>query len=232
MTGYQVRRLGDQVRLFTRRSYDWSTRYRTIAVTATLLRAKSFTLDGDAVMCGPDGVAIFDALHLRGTVSEAMLYAFDLRDCAPRKTPADGISAGAYALLDRQASEVDTEPRPAVAESNPEAAEPESDSAVPTIEALVAPAVPTVEALVAPAVPTVTTVTKSVDGRPATATVVNSRLNTAKPGVSAPHHALAAVEGHAATTAVLGLRGGSGDRRCDGQSGKSSEQRLRHLSGH
>jgi bifunctional non-homologous end joining protein LigD len=30
------------------------------------------------VVCGPDGVAIFDALHRRGTVSEAMLYAFDL----------------------------------------------------------------------------------------------------------------------------------------------------------
>jgi bifunctional non-homologous end joining protein LigD len=30
------------------------------------------------VVCGPDGVAIFDSLHRRGTVSEAMLYAFDL----------------------------------------------------------------------------------------------------------------------------------------------------------
>jgi bifunctional non-homologous end joining protein LigD len=29
-------------------------------------------------VCGPDGIAIFDALHRRGTVSEAMLYAFDL----------------------------------------------------------------------------------------------------------------------------------------------------------
>jgi bifunctional non-homologous end joining protein LigD len=28
-------------------------------------------------VCGPDGVAIFDALHRRGTVTEAMLYAFD-----------------------------------------------------------------------------------------------------------------------------------------------------------
>jgi bifunctional non-homologous end joining protein LigD len=43
-----------------------------------LLRARSFTLDGEAVVCGPDGVAIFDALHRRGTVTEAMLYAFDL----------------------------------------------------------------------------------------------------------------------------------------------------------
>src|ERR1700730_18020703 len=74
----QVRRVGDQVRLFTRRGYDWSGRYPAIAVTATLLRARSFTLDGEAVVCGPDGVAVFDALHRRGTVSEAMLYAFDL----------------------------------------------------------------------------------------------------------------------------------------------------------
>jgi ATP-dependent DNA ligase len=29
-------------------------------------------------VCGPDGVAVFDALHRRGTVTEAMLFAFDL----------------------------------------------------------------------------------------------------------------------------------------------------------
>ena len=74
----QVRRVGDQVRLFTRRGYDWSGRYPAIAGVAAQLRATSFTLDGEACVCGPDGVAIFDALHRRGTVSEAMLYAFDL----------------------------------------------------------------------------------------------------------------------------------------------------------
>jgi bifunctional non-homologous end joining protein LigD len=74
----QVRRAGDAVRLFTRRGYDWTGRYPAISATATLLRAKSFTLDGEAVVCGADGVAVFDALHRRGTVSEAMLYAFDL----------------------------------------------------------------------------------------------------------------------------------------------------------
>jgi bifunctional non-homologous end joining protein LigD len=55
----QVRRVGDQVRLFTRRGYDWSGRYPSIAVTATLLRARSFTLDGEAVVCGPDGASAF-----------------------------------------------------------------------------------------------------------------------------------------------------------------------------
>jgi bifunctional non-homologous end joining protein LigD len=74
----QVRRDGDAVRLFTRRGYDWSGRYPAITLTTMQLRARSFTLDGEAVVCGPDGIAIFDALHRRGTVSDAMLYAFDL----------------------------------------------------------------------------------------------------------------------------------------------------------
>jgi bifunctional non-homologous end joining protein LigD len=52
----QVRREGDVVRLFTRRGYDWTTRYPAIATTAAKLRAASFTLDGEAVVCGPDGV--------------------------------------------------------------------------------------------------------------------------------------------------------------------------------
>jgi bifunctional non-homologous end joining protein LigD len=60
-----------------------------------LLRAKSFTLDGEAVVCGPDGVAIFDALHRRGTVSEAMLYAFDLLEL-------DGQDLRALPLVDRK----------------------------------------------------------------------------------------------------------------------------------
>jgi bifunctional non-homologous end joining protein LigD len=74
----QVRRDGEKVRLFTRRGYDWSKRYPAIARTAAALRCASFTIDGEAVVCGPDGVAVFDALHRHGTVSEAMMYAFDL----------------------------------------------------------------------------------------------------------------------------------------------------------
>jgi bifunctional non-homologous end joining protein LigD len=78
--GYRliVRRDGETVRLFTRRGYDWTERYPAIARAAAKLRAKSFTVDGEATVCGPDGIAIFNALHRRGTVTEAMLYAFDL----------------------------------------------------------------------------------------------------------------------------------------------------------
>jgi bifunctional non-homologous end joining protein LigD len=91
----QVRRIGDTVRLFTRRGYDWTGRYPAISVTATLLRAKSFTLDGEAVVCGPDGVAVFDALRRRGSVSEAMLCGFDLLEL-------DGEDLRSLPLVDRK----------------------------------------------------------------------------------------------------------------------------------
>jgi bifunctional non-homologous end joining protein LigD len=78
--GYRliVRRDGPAVHLFTRRGYEWTDRYPAIAAAAAKLRAKSFTLDGEAVVVGHDGVAVFDALHRRHKASEALLYAFDL----------------------------------------------------------------------------------------------------------------------------------------------------------
>jgi bifunctional non-homologous end joining protein LigD len=78
--GYRLilRRDGEMVRLFTRRGYDWTEHYPAIASAAAKLRAKSFTLDGEAVVAGADGVAIFDALHRRGRVIDAILQAFDL----------------------------------------------------------------------------------------------------------------------------------------------------------
>jgi bifunctional non-homologous end joining protein LigD len=78
--GYRliVRRDGDTVRLFTRRGHYWTDRYPAIASAAAKLRARSFTVDGEAVVTGADGVAVFDALHRRHKASNAMLYAFDL----------------------------------------------------------------------------------------------------------------------------------------------------------
>jgi ATP-dependent DNA ligase len=42
------------------------------------LRAGSFTIDGEAAVCGSNGIAVFDSLHWRGTLTEAVLFAFDL----------------------------------------------------------------------------------------------------------------------------------------------------------
>jgi hypothetical protein len=60
---------------------DGFTRSSTTAIgfrCAAGMACQSFTLDGDAVVCGGDGIAIFADLHRRGIVSETLLYAFDL----------------------------------------------------------------------------------------------------------------------------------------------------------
>jgi bifunctional non-homologous end joining protein LigD len=78
--GYRliVRRAGSSARLFTRRGHDWTDRYPAIAAVAGKLRAKSFTMDGEAAVSGADGVAVFAAIHRRHAASDAILHAFDL----------------------------------------------------------------------------------------------------------------------------------------------------------
>src|SRR6202162_5183294 len=78
--GYRliVRRDGATVRLFTRRGYEWTGRFPAITDAAGKLRARTFTLDGEAVVCGADGIAVFDAPRGQCRLREALLYAFDL----------------------------------------------------------------------------------------------------------------------------------------------------------
>ena len=105
--GYRliVRGVSPLVRLFTRRGFDWTDRYPAIVEAAERLGAKSFTIDGEAVVCGPDGVAVFDALHRRHKASDAILYAFDLleldgEDLRPR--PLGERKARLARLVDRR----------------------------------------------------------------------------------------------------------------------------------
>jgi bifunctional non-homologous end joining protein LigD len=70
-----------RVRVFSRRGHDWTDRVPRIAEALTALKAKSVTLDGEGVVCGPDGVSDFDLLRAavgRKGSREAILYAFDL----------------------------------------------------------------------------------------------------------------------------------------------------------
>ncbi len=93
--GYRtiVRKDGGPVRLFTRNGYDWSGRFPAIAAAAERLKADSFTIDGEAVVIGPDGLSRFD--ELRHGNSVAVLYAFDLSEF-------DGADLRAHPLLERK----------------------------------------------------------------------------------------------------------------------------------
>jgi bifunctional non-homologous end joining protein LigD len=69
---------GDRVRLFTRRGFDWTKRYTWIARSAEKLRATRFLIDGEAVVCGADGVSDFGKLHSQQQDDHVFLYALDL----------------------------------------------------------------------------------------------------------------------------------------------------------
>jgi bifunctional non-homologous end joining protein LigD len=89
--GYRliVRRDGSTVRLYSRNGYDLTAKLSAIAAAAERIKAKSFTIDGEAVVLGPDGLSRFEDLRRREAAHSAMLYAFDLiehdgedlRDC-------------------------------------------------------------------------------------------------------------------------------------------------------
>jgi bifunctional non-homologous end joining protein LigD len=78
--GYRiiVRRDGPAVRLYSRNACDWTARLSAIAAAAERIKAKSFTIDGEAVVVGPDGLSLFDELRRREAARTAILYAFDL----------------------------------------------------------------------------------------------------------------------------------------------------------
>jgi bifunctional non-homologous end joining protein LigD len=53
-------------------------RLPAIAAAAERIKATSFTIDGEAVVLGPDGLSRFDELRRRAAAQTAILYAFDL----------------------------------------------------------------------------------------------------------------------------------------------------------
>src|SRR3954463_10913688 len=73
-----VRREGSRVRCFTRGRHDWADRFPAIVAAARGIKAQSFLLDGEAIVCGADGRADFEALRIRRRDADVILFAFDL----------------------------------------------------------------------------------------------------------------------------------------------------------
>jgi ATP-dependent DNA ligase len=72
-----VRWDGPIVRLYSRNANDWTERLRAIADRAERIKAKSFTIDGEAVVLGPDGLSRFEELSRREAADAAIFCAFD-----------------------------------------------------------------------------------------------------------------------------------------------------------
>jgi bifunctional non-homologous end joining protein LigD len=88
-----ARRDAAGVRLLTRRGIDWTNRYPTIAAAVAALACRSCLIDGEVVICGEDGIPVFDRLRYgRQPQAEAVLFAFDLLELAGkdlRRTPVE-----------------------------------------------------------------------------------------------------------------------------------------------
>ena len=78
--GYRlmVRRDSTGIRLLTRNGNDWSDRFPLILAATTALKARSCLIDGEAVACDDNGLAVFERLRLKHDAGIIFLYAFDL----------------------------------------------------------------------------------------------------------------------------------------------------------
>jgi len=70
-----ARRDAAGVRLLTRNGLDWSRRYPAIAAAVAALSCRSCLIDGEVVICGKDGIPVFDRLRYdRAIKTEAVLF--------------------------------------------------------------------------------------------------------------------------------------------------------------
>src|SRR6516164_7318443 len=78
--GFRImaRRDGAGVRLITRHGNDLTARFPMIAPAVAALPARSCVIDGEAIVCDENGLAIFELIRGHGSKTSAVLCAFDL----------------------------------------------------------------------------------------------------------------------------------------------------------
>jgi bifunctional non-homologous end joining protein LigD len=90
------------VRLYSRPGNDLTDRFRLIVETLANLRTRSCTIDGEAVACDDNGLAVFDRIRYRRHDGKVFLYAFDLIELDGddlRREPLDVRKATLRSLL-------------------------------------------------------------------------------------------------------------------------------------
>jgi bifunctional non-homologous end joining protein LigD len=66
------------VRLITRAGNDFSGRFPFITMAVGKLPMRSCLIDGEAIVCDENGLAVFDLIRRHGALASAVLCAFDL----------------------------------------------------------------------------------------------------------------------------------------------------------
>jgi bifunctional non-homologous end joining protein LigD len=78
--GFRIlaRRNGAGVQLLTRAGNDFSRRFPFIAMAVKSLPVRSCLIDGEAIVCDTNGLAVFELIRRHGTIASAIHCAFDL----------------------------------------------------------------------------------------------------------------------------------------------------------
>jgi len=78
--GFRImaRRDGAGVRLITRHGNDFTARFALITSAVAALPARSCLIDGEAIVCDENGLAVFELIRGHGSKTSAVLCAFDL----------------------------------------------------------------------------------------------------------------------------------------------------------
>jgi bifunctional non-homologous end joining protein LigD len=78
--GFRImaRRDGAGIRLITRHGNDFTSRFPIIVAAVAALPARSFLIDGEAIVTNGDGLAVFDLIRHKRHGGAAVLCAFDL----------------------------------------------------------------------------------------------------------------------------------------------------------
>ena len=78
--GFRIlaRRDATGVRLITRNGSDFTDRFPFMAAALKLLPVRSCIIDGEAIVCNENGLAVFELIRGHGSKTSAVLCAFDL----------------------------------------------------------------------------------------------------------------------------------------------------------
>lgn len=78
--GFRIlaRRESAGVRLITRHGNDFTARFPLVASAVAALPVRSCLIDGEAIVCDENGLAVFELIRGHGSKTSAVLCAFDL----------------------------------------------------------------------------------------------------------------------------------------------------------
>jgi ATP-dependent DNA ligase len=88
------------VRLYSRPGNDLTKRFPLIVESMAKLRPRSCIIDGEAVACGDDGIAMFELIRRWDTDESVFMWAFDLLELNGDDLRRDPLAVRKATLLD------------------------------------------------------------------------------------------------------------------------------------